>query len=553
MVDHFQLAEAFFRQGEYVKACEEYEQAIKPNPDNPDNADAYFKWGIALGSLEQYEEAIAKYQKATELDPDYAYAYHNIADISWQQGAYRLGREKWEITTAAYNRVKEAEKQNNNADHFLHYGTVLSTLNDLDRAEETYQEGLAIDPANLDILTELVNFYVKKAAQDINKKSPINWSKARQYYTKARKLLTNKINKLDDTTTALNLGKLYLVMEEYEEAENYLLQALKKDSDSIEVLNSLGTLFIEKEDFKKSTEYFKKSIKIDPDSLDVRSNLGQSYLKLQQLTDAEREYRKILSITSYHVESHIGLGEVYIEMAEQGDSDIYLQAIRHFTKAIEISKNNEGSKQLSKKELSEVQYLRGYARIKLHESSTVIRNENLITDALDDFKNCIKSDPENYKGSRAVEKLQKQANILRTQTLSQWIGTLFILIPSLFILGMTQWTYWKPFFSQDNNLLSSQSVVKLQKKGTPNNNPTAKNNTQTQTKSVLQKTSQPSNKLNTTEYFLLTFGSLTFSLISLYLPQLLKLKISGTGIELEKSSIDQITTTQITTSLGIKK
>ena len=38
-----------------------------------------------------------------------------------------------------------------------------------------------------------------------------------------------------------------------------------------------------------------------------------------------------------------------------------------------------------------------------------------------------------------------------------------------------------------------------------------------------------------------------------YLPQLLKLKISGTGIELEKSSIDQIKTTQITTSLGINK
>ena len=74
-----------------------------------------------------------------------------------------------------------------------------------------------------------------------------------------------------------------------------------------------------------------------------------------------------------------------------------------------------------------------------------------------------------------------------------------------------------------------------------------------QTTNLPEKISQTTNKINTTEYFLLTFGSLTFSLISLYLPQLLKLKIGGTGIEIEKSSIDQIKTSQIPTSLGIKK
>jgi hypothetical protein len=44
-----------------------------------------------------------------------------------------------------------------------------------------------------------------------------------------------------------------------------------------------------------------------------------------------------------------------------------------------------------------------------------------------------------------------------------------------------------------------------------------------------------------------------FKCSTAYLPQLLKLKIGGTGIEIEKSSIDQIKTSQIPTSLGIKK
>jgi hypothetical protein len=38
-------------------------------------------------------------------------------------------------------------------------------------------------------------------------------------------------------------------------------------------------------------------------------------------------------------------------------------------------------------------------------------------------------------------------------------------------------------------------------------------------------------------YALLTFGSLLFMVVGLYLPQILKLRVAG--IELEKSSIDQ--------------
>jgi hypothetical protein len=49
-------------------------------------------------------------------------------------------------------------------------------------------------------------------------------------------------------------------------------------------------------------------------------------------------------------------------------------------------------------------------------------------------------------------------------------------------------------------------------------------------------------------YALFTFGSLIFMVAGLYLPQILKLKVAG--IELEKSSVDQITTSG---TLGISK
>ena len=655
MTDHFQLAEEFFQQGEFEKACEEYEQAVVLQADhleayigwgralnklnqyeeaitkyqkaielnsnstkayfywgnalgvleryeeaiikfqkaieiNPDYSDAYYLWGNALGVLNQYEEAITKYQKAIELNPDYSEAYYrwgnalekidqseeaitkynqaqkndsnyvfsslssfSIALLYWNQGAYKEARKKWNTAAEIYERLQSKAEQDKNADHFLVYGMILQILNDLDRAEKQYKKGLEIDPNNIAILTNLVNFYLNKKEQGLDNDSPSCWVQARQYYLKARNLLQDELKKLEDPETLLKLAQLHLSMDGYQEAENYLLKALEKDADVADIYTNLGTLFVSKEKFREATDYFKKALKIAPDDLDVWSNLAEAYLKLKQLSQAETEYRKILGIAPCHVESHIGLGGVYIEMAEESDVDLYSQAIHHFTKAISISKDAEGSKQLSKKELAEVQYSRAYARVQFYENSTVIKNENLLSRALKDFQNCVKNDPEHYKGKLATEKLQKQTNILRTQNLFQRLGTLFILFPSLSILGFTQYFFWKPFVMQDSNLANHQYLTESPKatsnvgKQKPNkNNPKQPINSP-------EKIVQPTNKINTTEYFLLTFGSLTFSLISLYLPQLLKLKIGGTGIEIEKSSIDQIKTSQIPTSFGIKK
>ena len=107
------------------------------------------------------------------------------------------------------------------------------------------------------------------------------------------------------------------------------------------------------------------------------------------------------------------------------------------------------------------------------------------------------------------------------------------------------------FYINNQNHKGSVSQLSPQPTKTPipHASPKSKDPTQPQTKVAENKISEP-NKINTTEYFLLTFSSLTFALISLYLPQLLKLKISGTGIELEKGSVDQA---KIPTSLDIKR
>ena len=104
------------------------------------------------------------------------------------------------------------------------------------------------------------------------------------------------------------------------------------------------------------------------------------------------------------------------------------------------------------------------------------KDEKLLSKALKDFQDCVKNDPEHYKGRRATEKLQKQTNILRTQNLFQWIGTSFILLPFLLILVLAQWFFWKSFFVQESNLANHQYLTESPKatsnagKQTPNKN-----------------------------------------------------------------------------------
>jgi len=59
---------------QYDKAISDYNKAIELNPNY---AKAYNNRGVAYDDLKQYDKAISDYTKALELNPNYAEAYNN--------------------------------------------------------------------------------------------------------------------------------------------------------------------------------------------------------------------------------------------------------------------------------------------------------------------------------------------------------------------------------------------------------------------------------------------------------------------------------------------
>jgi hypothetical protein len=147
---------------------------------------------------------------------------------------------------------------------------------------------------------------------------------------------------------------------------------------------------------------------------------------------------------------------------------------------------------MKSKNLAAVYYSAGYAKVKLYATTKGLKkDEAFLRQALRDMDRCFELDPENYKAQRARKKLQERLRPTSIEGLLEKVGPITILLASGFVFVLTQVSFIRGGHLSDLRF-----------------------------------------------YVPMTFGSLILMIAGLYLPRLLKLKVAG--IELEKSSVDQI-------------
>jgi tetratricopeptide (TPR) repeat protein len=101
----FDLATSYFDQQKYELAAKEF--AISAELTNNDKS--YFGWGTALDELGEYEEAIEKYDKAIQINPQNDNAYYHWGVILSKLGSDLEAQEKFdkadEIIAAHGNKI----------------------------------------------------------------------------------------------------------------------------------------------------------------------------------------------------------------------------------------------------------------------------------------------------------------------------------------------------------------------------------------------------------------------------------------------------------------
>lgn len=475
---HFQSGEYFFEEGEYTEACKEYQLTTELDPDF---IDAYHSWGHALLELEDYDIAIDKFKKCTELDNkvkayffdwgitlleikhyeesikkfekcikleindldyynsiDYdLYAYNNIAEILDLQGRYNEAKEKWNELLCIYRRREDISKSCRDTEFFLNYGKVFCCVfHKLEEAECVFLKGLEIKSDDTDILENLIHVYIQMYERD--KPDTKYYWEAMEQYKKAKKILEENLSEVNDDIEykieiLYQLGRISSDIDNYLESEKFLLEAnTLGDYKSIEIYADLGILYLYTEEFKKSIQYLENALQKDLDNLNTKSFLAEAYLKNELIDSAEAEYNEIEHIAPYNVDAIIGLGEVYSEMADESeDEDMYDEAMRYIDKALNMNSKEKKkiSKRLNKKEIANLYYSKCYVNVKLSNiSNSVIK----LYMAFMNISRCLANDPYNHDAKRLKEKILKE--LIYSRSLTEKIGTIIVFIISLILL-----------------------------------------------------------------------------------------------------------------------
>ena len=125
---------AHYKAKQYEEALAGYEQAIRLDPNY---AGAYISKGKTLTTLERYKEALAAYEQAIRLDPNSAIAINGKGNA-----LYYLKR--YEEALAAYEQAIRLDP--NYAGVYANKGNALSYLKRYEEALAAYEQAIRLDP-----------------------------------------------------------------------------------------------------------------------------------------------------------------------------------------------------------------------------------------------------------------------------------------------------------------------------------------------------------------------------------------------------------------------
>lgn len=242
-----------------------------PVPTPTPSASDHVNQGMILIEEGKLDAAAAEFQKAIELDPEYADAHRNMGYVYWEQG-------KFEEAITAYEKAIEVAPDFGEA-----YGDMAGALVYLDRIPEAVAAGekaieLAPDYANAH--NNLGLAYSRQGELE----------KAIAEYKEAIRLDP------DDPQPHTNLGLIYRKQDRLDDAIAEFQEAIRLDPDDPENHNSLAIAYYIQGKADDAISVWLEALAIDPDHAPTHKNLGIAYRDLGRIEEAIAEFEAYLQL-----------------------------------------------------------------------------------------------------------------------------------------------------------------------------------------------------------------------------------------------------------------
>ncbi len=268
----------------------------------------YVNRGILSRRQQKYKLALDDYNKAIELNPNFAGAYNNRGNIYYYQ-------QKYELALADFNKAIELDSKS--AEAYNNRGVLYSEQKKYELALADYNQAIEINPNYAEAYYNRGLLYDNQkkydlALSDYSKAIDINPNYAEAYY---------------------NRGGLYKDLGKYDLALSDYDKAIKINPNYAEAYNNRGNLYQDQQKYELALSDYSKAIDINHDLAEAYLGRGNLYRDLQKYDLALSDFSKAIEINRNFAEAYNNRGVLYSEQKK------YELALSDFNKAIEINRN----------------------------------------------------------------------------------------------------------------------------------------------------------------------------------------------------------------------
>lgn len=280
------------------------------------NAESYVARGKAFAQhRNQYEQAFLAFNKAIDIDSEYAEAYISRGYLSQLNGQY-------DQAISDYSKAIEIQPQS--AAAYINRGDSYIKIGQYDKAILDFNKAIEIKPHQAAYLNR-GSAYDAKGQYD----------QAISDYSKAIAIIP------EFAEAYANRGMAYAKSGRYEQGIADLNKAI--ELGLLSAYSGRGNVFQLSGRYDQAISDYSKALEITPQSADTYKNRGAAYLAKKQYDQAIADFNKAIEINPGFAESYLDRGNAYLYKGQ------YKQAISDYGKAIEIKQefalafNNRGN------------------------------------------------------------------------------------------------------------------------------------------------------------------------------------------------------------------
>jgi predicted O-linked N-acetylglucosamine transferase (SPINDLY family) len=264
-----------------------------------------FVLGQVLQALRRWDAAIAAYETALKLQPDFLDAWNNL-------GICRQLRRQFPQAAAAYRQALNLSPAN--AGVMANLGTVLREMGDWAQAVDLLRAAANLEPA---VASHTVNLGIAY------------WNQGN--FVEAERTLNAALARApDDADAAFNLGNALHGLGRTREAIDRYRQAVALRPGYVDAWINLGNVLTEIGDFGAGQAAYDDALRLRPDSVVALNNAACLMRTMGRVDEAEAALSWALQLDPGNATLHDTLGNVY---KDAGDLNA---AIGSFRQALEL-------------------------------------------------------------------------------------------------------------------------------------------------------------------------------------------------------------------------